>query len=49
MEAGRYAVTVNARALMESNLDLVIEATGNGRSMGLSSQKPAMLSRKKST
>ena len=29
MEAGRYAVTGDARALMESGLDLVIEATGN--------------------
>ena len=29
MEAGRYAVTDQARALMESRVDIVIEATGN--------------------
>ena len=29
MDAGRYAVTGDARALMESRIDLVIEATGN--------------------
>ena len=29
MEAGRYVVTADARVLMESRIDLVIEATGN--------------------
>ena len=29
MEMGRYAITADARALMESRIDLVIEATGN--------------------